>query len=84
MPETAKRRFALCIENAGCDDLESRKVYAVLPDEAAAREGYLRVIDESGEAYLYPAAMFVLVDRPRPGERALTPDRGSAPAPARR
>jgi len=93
MPETAKRRFALCVENAGCDDLELRKVYAVLPDEKATREGYIRVIDESGEDYLYPATQFVFVDLPRAAERALaapgdrgalTPARGSARAPARR
>lgn len=93
MPETAKRRFALCIENAGCDDLEPRKVYSVLPDEEATREGYVRVVDESGEDYLYPAAQFVFVDLPRAAERALavrrdrralTPPRGHAPSPPRR
>jgi hypothetical protein len=38
--------------------LEPRKVYRVLPDEAAAEDGYLRVIDESGEDYLYPQDYF--------------------------
>jgi hypothetical protein len=93
MPGTTKRRFALCVENAGCDDLEPRKVYPVLPDEAAAREGLVRIVDESGEDYLYPATQFVFLDLPRAAERALaarrdrsalTPARGSAPAPARR
>ncbi|MGH8162544.1 MAG: hypothetical protein ACRESR_10505 [Gammaproteobacteria bacterium] len=64
-------KFALCIENKDCDDLEKGKVYRVLPDEAAAREGYLRVVDESAEGYLYPEAYFVAVDLPRKAEKAL-------------
>jgi hypothetical protein len=56
--------FVLCIQNEGCDDLEIRKVYQVVPDPAAAQDGYLRVIDESGEDYLYPAEYFVPVELP--------------------
>ncbi len=56
--------FVLCVCNEGCDDLEIRKVYQLLPDQAAAQEGYLRVIDESGEDYLYPADYFVTVELP--------------------
>lgn len=56
--------FVLCIQNEGCDDLEIRKVYQVLPDQTAAQDGYLRVIDESGEDYLYPAEYFVAVELP--------------------
>jgi hypothetical protein len=48
-------QFVLCVRNKGCDDLELRKLYQMLPDASAAQEGYLRVIDESGEDYLYPA-----------------------------
>src|SRR5438128_7776882 len=51
--------FALCVRDGGSEDLEQRKLYQVLPDRAAAREGYLRVIDESGEDYLYPSELFV-------------------------
>jgi hypothetical protein len=51
----------LCVRNAGCDDLEERKVYLVLPDPAAAESDYLRVVDESEENYLYPASYFVPV-----------------------
>jgi hypothetical protein len=51
----------LCVNNAGCDDLEQRKVYLVLPDATAKESGYLRVVDESGEDYLYPASYFVPV-----------------------
>ena len=57
-------RFVLCIRSEGSDDLESRKVYRLLPDRAAARDGYVRVIDESGEDYLYPAEYFVPVRLP--------------------
>jgi hypothetical protein len=58
------KRYALCVENKDSEDLEKRKLYAVVPDEQAAKEGYLRVIDESGEDYLYPASYFVLMDLP--------------------
>ena len=56
--------FVLCAGNADCDDLEVRKIYQVLPDQEASQEGYLRVIDESGEDYLYPADYFVPVELP--------------------
>lgn len=51
--------FVMCIRNDGADDLELRKVYQMLPDPAAVREDYVRVIDESGEDYLYPGEYFV-------------------------
>jgi hypothetical protein len=63
--------FALCVENKDCEDLEKRKIYQVLPDEEADKEGYLRVIDESGEDYLYPQSYFVLVQLPREAQEAL-------------
>jgi len=63
--------FALCIDNTDCDDLEKRKIYQVLPDEEAAITGYLRVIDESGEDYLYPQSHFVLIRLPREAQEAL-------------
>jgi hypothetical protein len=63
--------FALCVENKDCEDLEKRKIYQVLPDEEAEKEGYLRVIDESGEDYLYPQSYFVLVQLPREAQEAL-------------
>ena len=56
------RQFVLCIKNDGCDDLEIRKVYEILPDEKAAEENYFRIIDESGEDYLYPADCFYPVE----------------------
>ena len=53
--------FVVCIKNDACEDLELRKIYTVLDDKKAAHEGYLRVIDESGEDYLYPASYFAPV-----------------------
>jgi hypothetical protein len=61
-----RRQFAICISNEGCDDLEVWKLYQVLPDEVAARDRFLRVVDESGEDYLYPAKRFVVVELPPP------------------
>lgn len=53
--------FAVCIDQEGCDDLSAGMLYRVLVDEAAAREGFFRVIDDSGEDYLYPSGRFVVV-----------------------
>ena len=61
----------LCIENKGCEDLEKRKFYQILPDEQADQEGYLRVIDESQEDYLYPASYFIFVELPARAQAAL-------------
>ena len=55
-------RFVLCVSNEGCEDLERRKLYAVVADEAADADGYLRVVDESGEDYLYPARNFAAIE----------------------
>ncbi len=63
--------FALCIENRDCDDLEKGKVYQILSDDSAAKEGYLRVVDESAEDYLYPESYFVRLDLPKKAENAL-------------
>ena len=71
--EKKQQVFALCVENKDCEDLEKRKIYRVLPDEEAEKEGYLRVIDESGEDYLYPQSYFILVQLPRKAQEALRP-----------
>jgi hypothetical protein len=68
---SSKSRFALCVENKDSEDLEKRKIYIVLPDEEAEREGYFRVVDESGEDYLYPASYFILVELPAEAQEAL-------------
>ena len=67
----SESQFVLCIENRDCDDLEMRKIYQILPDAEAAREGYLRVVDESREDYLYPASYFILVELPRRAKEVL-------------
>ncbi len=65
------QRFAVCVETDDPDLLTPRMLYQVLPDESAAQSGYVRVIDNEGEDYLYPAKYFVIVDLPREVERAL-------------
>lgn len=64
-------KFGLCIENKDCEDLEKRKIYQILPDEESEREGYLRVVDESGEDYLYPQSYFTLIHLPHEARVAL-------------
>jgi hypothetical protein len=66
-----EQSFALCIENKECEDLEKRKIYRVLPDDEATKEGYLRIVEESGEDYLYLESYFILVELPREAQDAL-------------
>jgi hypothetical protein len=66
-----KRQFAICIRSDDPDMLTPRRVYEVLPDESAARSKYIRVIDNEGEDYLYPAAYFMFVDFPPAVQQAL-------------
>jgi hypothetical protein len=67
-----EKRFVICLRNAGYEvSLERRKLYEVLPDPAAAKHSLLRVIDESGEDYLYPEDFFLSVGLPAPVEKAL-------------
>ena len=66
------RQFALCLNNEDyLASLEVGKVYRVIPDKEAASHGYIRVIDESGEAYAYSAERFHLIPLPRAVERTL-------------
>lgn len=65
-------QFAVCINNSAYpDDLKVRTVYQILPDESAARSNYIRVVDETGEDYLYPAEYFVSVNLPPEAAKAL-------------
>lgn len=67
-----RHNFAVCIDNAEYPaSLELHKLYHVVPDEDAAQDGDLRIIDESGEDYVYPAEYFVLVHLPMATERLL-------------
>jgi len=64
--------FAVCVDNRGYPaSLELHKIYRVLPDADAAAEGDLRVIDESGEDYLYSADRFVEIEPPQTVRRSL-------------
>ena len=67
-----KSKYVLCIADKDCEDLEKGKVYAALPDAKAKRDGYLRIIDESGEDYLYPDSLFVAVEIPVKAREALS------------
>lgn len=58
--------FVICVETAGYKaSLEPRKLYEVLPDADARKHDQLRIVDESGEDYLYPARLFADVELPR-------------------
>lgn len=66
-------RLAICIDDGGyVDDLKVRTVYQALPDESAARSNYIRVVDETGEDYLYPVSLFVPIEVPREVEEAFS------------
>ena len=67
----AKRQFAICIRSDDPDLLTPRRIYEVLPDEGAARSKYIRVIDNEGEDYLYPASYFVFAEFPPAVQQAL-------------
>jgi hypothetical protein len=65
MPDDPVNSYVLCIDDGGYpESLEVRKVYAVLTDERAAANNYIRVVDETGEDYLYPAKYFVPIQVP--------------------
>ena len=65
-------RFVVCVKNKGyAASLELRKLYQVVVDESAAALRQIRVIDESGEDYLYPEGYFVEVQLPQSAERAV-------------
>ena len=68
----AAAEFVVCIENSGYPaSLELHKIYRVVPDEEAMREGDVRIVDESGEDYLYPAEWFAAVELARRIRRSL-------------
>jgi hypothetical protein len=69
---TKRKEFAVCIRNKGYEaSLERRKIYEVLPDADAEKHKQLRIVDESGEDYLYPSAYFARIDLPQTLRRAL-------------
>ena len=65
-------RFVVCIDNSDYEaSLELHKIYPVVPDPDAAQDRDLRIIDESGEDYLYAASRFVAIEVPKALERAM-------------
>jgi hypothetical protein len=69
---STRKRFVVCLRNKGYEvSLERRKIYQVLPDPEAMKHKQLRVIDESGEDYLYPQSFFAPIELPQPLRRAV-------------
>ena len=64
-------QFAICITTDDTDLLTPRRIYRVLPDDSAARSHYVRVIDNEGEDYLYPADYFIFMEFPHEVAQAL-------------
>jgi len=62
----------LCIHNQECDDLVVRKVYPAISDPKAESDGFVRVVDESGEDYLYPRSYFSKVRLSRKAQEAVS------------
>ena len=59
------------MDPAGSDDLQARRLYQVLADPSAARSQFIRVVDDSGEDYVYPARCFMAVDLPKAVKAAI-------------
>ena len=68
----AATKFAVCVQSDDADLLTPRMIYKVLLDESAAKSNYVRVVDNEGEDYLYPAAYFMFLDLPDEIEQALS------------
>ena len=65
-------RFVVCLDNAGYDaSLDVRKLYRVIPDAKSEKLGLLRVVDESGDDYLYPRTLFRPIALPRSVRKAV-------------
>lgn len=68
----SEQNFMLCIQNDECDDLILQKVYPSIPVKKAESEGFIRIVDESGEDYLYPQAYFSKVHLSRKAQEAVS------------
>ena len=72
MTKARTKQLVVCIDNEGyAVSLEKRKIYIALPDASAEKLGMLRIIDESGEDYLYPRAFFRSIALPQAVKRAV-------------
>jgi len=71
-PKRGEARFVVCVRNTGYPaSLELRKLYRILSDEQASRHRQVRVIDESGDDYLYPETYFIPVKLPQSAQRVV-------------
>ncbi len=71
-PRKPTLQFVICVRNDGYPaSLEKRKIYQSIPDAAAKKHGQVRIIDESGEDYLYPTAFFVPIELPAATRRTV-------------
>ncbi len=71
--QNSKKHYVICVKNRGYRaSLEVRKVYRAIPDAGAAKHGLVRVIDESGEDYLYPGDYFLPIEVPKAAEQVLS------------
>ena len=71
MKRKPTRRYVLCLNNKGyAASLENRKVYVTVSDKVAEQRGFIRVFDESGEDYLFPASRFVAIEIPQAAREA--------------
>ncbi len=66
-----EHRYAVCIKSDDSDLLTPRKIYEVLSDPSAEKSDFIRVVDDEGEDYLYPASYFVFVSFPAEVEKIL-------------
>ena len=72
MAKTPTKQLVVCINNSGYPaSLEKRKIYVALRDLAAEKHGMLRVVDESGEDYLYPKTFFRSIALPQAVKKAV-------------
>ena len=72
MAKPHNTQLVVCIDNEGYRaSLEKRKIYVALRDAAAEKNGLLRIVDESGESYLYPKAFFRSIALPQSVKRAV-------------
>lgn len=72
MAKTVARQLVVCVDNEGYEaSLEKRKIYVALRDAKAIDKGLLRIVDESGEGYLYPKAMFRAIALPESVRKAV-------------
>ena len=72
MAKSSTKQLVVCVSNTGYPaSLESRKIYVALRDDAAEKLGLLRIVDESGDDYLYPKTLFRTIALPQSVKRAV-------------